>query len=185
MGYTLEIWALPVEALVAELRAPTIDPADLDPRPTGRLRVDAERWVVLARTLADAMAAGGGNVVGELADHVVSLVRHLGTPVTSLGHTASGGGWFRDELLGRDLAALLGRGFVAGLVSRELAGLTMLELPMLGWADAAEVQQAWQQAAAGPPEGTDEDVHQLLDAIGTAAVGGTGLVGLYLSPRVG
>lgn len=181
MGYTLEIWALPLDALVTELRAPTIDPADLSTTPAEHTGVDAGRWAVLARTLADAMADGGGNVVDELAGYVISVVRHLGTLYTSLSHTSSGGEWFREELLGRDLATLLGRDFVAGLVTRELAGLTMLEVPMLGWAGSAEIRQAWQQAAdAEHPDDTDEDVFQFLDAIEAAAGRDTDLVGLYL-----
>ncbi len=186
MGYTLEVWALSLDSLLAELRAPSIDPTDLRLDDLDPVMADVhERWTLLSRTVADAMAGGGGTVTDDLAGYVVAVVRHLGHHATSLSHTSSGGEEFRDDLLGRQAAPLLGRAFLAGLLSRELAGLVVLDVPMLGWADATEVQQAAATAADaqggnGLPEEVDDDVWRLVDAVDLAARRGHDLVGLYL-----
>lgn len=112
---------------------------------------------------------------------MVLVVRSLGTFGASVGHTSSGGEWFRDELLGRDAAAVLGRDTVLRLLVRELGGLTLLDGPMLGWLDFAECRTAADQIAGfDPGDDTTEDLWQVLDAVSVRAARGTGLVTLYV-----
>jgi hypothetical protein len=181
VSYTWEAWALDPRQLLAELRTPSLAAADVRVDPLDDVLVAAHRrWDELGRRIADALA-GGGDLTGDLANYVVLVVRSLGTFAASVGHTSSGGGWFRDELLGRDAAAVLGRDTVVRLLARELGELTLLDGPMLGWLDLAECRTAADQVAGfAPGDDTSEDLWQVLDAVTIGATRGTGLVTLYV-----
>jgi hypothetical protein len=182
MSYTWEAWALDPRRLLAELRTPSLAAADVRVNPLDDVLVTAHRrWDELGRRIADALAAGGGDLTGDLANYVVLVVRSLGAFAGSVGHTSSGGEWFREELLGRDAAAVLGRDTVLRLLARELGGLTLLDGPMLGWLDFDECQRAADQVADfEPDDDTSEDLWQVLDAVTVGATRGTGLVTLYV-----
>ena len=181
MSYTWEAWALNPQRLLAELRTPSLAAAAVRIDPLDDVLVAAHRrWDELGRPIADALATGGGDVAGDLANYVVLVVRSLGGFAGSVGHTSSGGEWFREELLGRDAAAVLGRDTVLRLLVRDLGGLTLLDGPMLGWLDLAECRAAADQIAGfAPDDDTSEDLWQVLDAVTVGADRGTGLVTLY------
>lgn len=182
MSYTWEAWGLDPARLLAELRTPSLAAAAVRIDRRDDVLVAAHRrWDELGRTVANALASGGGDLTGDLANYVVLVVRSLGAFAASVGHTSSGGGWFREELLGRDAAAVLGRDTVLRLLARELGGLTVLDGPMLGWLDLAECRTAADQVARFvPDDDTSEDLCQVLDAVTIGATRGTGLVTLYV-----
>lgn len=182
MSYTWEAWALDPGGLLAELRTPSLAATEVRVDPLDDVLVAAHRrWDELGRRIADALAAGGGDVTGDLANYVVLVVRSLGAFAGSVGHTSSGGEWFRDELLGREAAVVLGRDTVLRLLVREFGGLTLLDGPMLGWLDLAECRTAADQVAGfDPGDDTSEDLWQVLDAVTVGAARGTGLVTLYV-----
>ncbi len=180
MGYTWEAWALAPQRLVDELATPSVRPDQVraaltSPAPTGVL----DRWDEVATALA---AAGGAPLVGDVADHVVLLVRALGRFAGSVAHTSSGGAWFREELMATRVGGLVGPDVAAHLVDRALAGLVVREWPGLGWLTGEECARA--AAAGGAFVGGDDDegaddVWVVLDALARGAREG-GLVTLYL-----
>lgn len=182
MSYTWEAWALDPGRLLAELGTPSLAASAVSVDRRDDVLVAAHRrWDELARTIAGALATGGGDLTGDLANYVVLVVRSLGAFAGSIGHTSSGGAWFRDELLGRDAAALVGRETVARLLVRELGGLTLLDGPMLGWLDLAECRRAADHVADfAPVDEAGEDLWDLVDALIVGAARGTGLVTLYV-----
>jgi hypothetical protein len=182
VSYTWEAWALDPDRLLAELRTPSLAAAAVRLDPLDDVLVSAHRrWNELGQTVAKALATGGGDLTGDLANYVVLVVRTLGAFAGSVGHTSSGGDWFREELLGREAAAVLGRDTVVRLLARELGGLTLLDGPMLGWLDLRECRTAADQAAVFVPgDDTGEELWQVLDAVTVGAARGTGLVTVYV-----
>lgn len=182
MGYTWEGWALDPDALLAELRTPSIDPAGIRFDPLDAvLALTHQRWAEVSRIVADALAGGGGDLGGDLANYVVLVTRTLGTAAGSVGHTSSGGKWFRDELFGAEVAAVVGRETALHLLVRGLGGLTLLDGPMLGWLDAEQCRAAAERVATfEPDDNTTEDLWSVFDALGIAARRGSGLVNLYV-----
>lgn len=182
MGYTWEAWALNPEALLAELRTPSIDPAAIRFDPLDDVLVAAhQRWSEVSRTVADALAGDGGDLGGDLANYVVLVARALGAAVGSVGHTSSGGEWFRDQLFGAEVASVVGRETAVRLLARDLGGLTLLDGPMLGWLNADECRAAAQRSATfEPDDDTTEDLWSVFDALVIAARRGSGLVTLYV-----
>ena len=181
MGYTWELWSVAADVVVDELRRPSLRPGDLqvDSRDAA-VTAAVSRWDELAAVVAAAAGGDGGNVTGELAVYTVLVVRTLGRFAGSVAHTSSGGAQFRDEFLGRDLAAVVGRPLALQLLVRELSGLTLLDDVMLGWADVDQCRAAAAAAdALDPDTDLDEDLWRTLDALVAGAEGGTGLVTLY------
>lgn len=182
MSYTWEAWALDPGRLLAELRTPSVAAGAVRVDPQDDVLVAAHRrWDELGRRIADALAGGGGDLTGDLANYVVLVVRTLGRFASSVGHTSSGGAWFREELLGQDAAAVLGRDTVLRLLARELGGLTLLDGPMLGWLDLTECRAAADRVTGfTPDDDTSEDLWPVLDAVAAGTARGTGLVTVYV-----
>lgn len=183
MGYTWEAWALDPAALVLELGSPTVPVARVRVDPLDHVVVHAvQQWDSLATAVAGAVREGGGDLTGDLATYVVALVRTLGRFAGSVGHTSSGGSWFRDDVLGRQVAGVLGRRVAVHLVARELAGLTVVDGPMLGWLSVAECAEQAPRSATGADHGRpdDEEALDVLDAVTRAAALHTGLVTVYV-----
>lgn len=180
MGYTLELWALPVADLEAELAHPTLDPAlaaDDDTLPDGL----AERWPDLARQVADVIASGGGEIAGMLSVYVHAVVRSMGTHYGALDHTSNGGEEFRRRFLPGPAAARFGRQAVARLLNRPIASLSWGDYPTLGWLGADEAAQAAARPAP-PGDVASADVRPLRTlerAVGRAGALGVDLVGAY------
>jgi hypothetical protein len=181
VGYTLELWAVPVEAVTKELRAPSLGPNHLDDATVPADVVD--RWDDLAATVAEAVAAGGGELAGDEAVYAQLVVRQLGTRYGSLNHTSAGGPEFRNRFLAGPVAERFGRTFVSNLVNRPLAGLTWADYPTLGWVTTDELNAAL--ATAETPSGgveRPEDVeplHTLDRAIQRAATMGLDIITVY------
>lgn len=158
MGYTLELWALPVSRLEAELRAPTLDPVAL----AGDARLpDVVRaaWSGHAAQIAEVVAAGGGEIAGTLSVHVHAVVRLLGTHYGALDHTSGGGDEFRRRFLPGPASDRVGPEVVANLLHRPIAGVTWADYPFLGWVSATEARAAAERARAAtdvaPPTPAD------------------------------
>ncbi|MGH9153887.1 MAG: hypothetical protein ACRD03_16180 [Acidimicrobiales bacterium] len=183
MGYTLELWALRLPALEAELASPTIEAAAVEGDDTLPAEV-VERWEDLAGQVAAVVASGGGEVAGLLAVHVHAVVRALGTHYGALDHTSGGGEEFRRRFLPGPAAARYGHEAVARLVNRPIAGLSWGDYPVLGWLGNDELARAVASAAApaGDLDEASEDVGPL-DVLGRAmaraAAVGVDLVGAY------
>lgn len=138
MGYTLELWALRVPALEAELASPTIEAAAVEGDDT--LPADVvDRWEDLAGQVAAVVASGGGEVAGLLAVYVHAVVRSLGTHYGALDHTSGGGEEFRRRFLPGPAAARYGHEAVPKLVNRPIAGLSWGDYPLLGWLGTDEL----------------------------------------------
>lgn len=182
MSYTWEAWALDPETLVRELKAPTVPAYGIRVNPLDDVMVNVVRqWDAVAAAVAGAMRAGGGDLTGDLANYVVALVRHLGRFAGSVGHTSSGGSWFRDDVMGRQVAGVVGRQVAVHLVARDLAGLTVLDGPVLGWVSVGECAElAPRVAAAADSAMDDEDTYDVLDALARAAALHTGLTTVYV-----
>ncbi|MBW3650940.1 MAG: hypothetical protein KY458_10270 [Actinobacteria bacterium] len=160
MGYTLELWALPLAALEAELTTPTIDQGRVEDDDT--LPADVvERWPELASQVAGVIASGGGEIAGLLAVYVHAVVRIMGTHYGSLDHTSSGGEEFRRRFLPGPAAARFGKDTIAKLVNRPIATLSWGDYPVLGWLSAAEAAQAVEAAASHQQDPGDADVRPL------------------------
>jgi hypothetical protein len=183
MGYTLELWALRVRTLEAELASPSIQPAVVEGDDT--LPADVvDRWEDLAGQVAAVVASGGGEVAGLLAVYVHAVVRTLGTHYGALDHTSGGGEEFRRRFLPGPAAARYGHEAVAKLVNRPIAGLSWGDYPVLGWLGADELTRAVESAAAlaGDLDEASADVAPLdvLDrAMARAAAVGIDLVAAY------
>lgn len=184
MGYTLELRAGSVDAVVAELRAPTLGAGDVEGRRGDDAVLDAviDRWSEYARAAAEGAAAGGGALDAGMAAYVVTVVRTLTHWYGALGHTSSGGDEFRAFLAGAG-ARVLGGEAVRSLLNRELAGLSSGEYPFLGWVSNAELRAV---VAAGLPEVGDElepddeeSLHRLVAAVERAAATGLDLFAVY------
>lgn len=93
MGYTVELWATPPDAVLAALAAPGTAPPDVTMADTTRTA-----WAELAPVVARAVAAGGGRLVAEYADLVAAVVRSVGHHYGSLEQTSA-------ALLGRSTPA--------------------------------------------------------------------------------
>ncbi|MGL4742958.1 MAG: DUF7691 family protein [Dermatophilaceae bacterium] len=182
MSYTWSAYALDVDALVSELRTPTLASSTIRIHPNDTVLEEAiQRWDTLAATIAGALADGeGGNIGGYLANYVALVVQTLGTYTSSAGHTSSGGEWFREELLGRDVAAIIGEAATEHLIWRELDTLTMVDDTRLGWLTVDECQEAAERIEAfEPDDDTEEDLWEILDGITGAARRSTGVVTIY------
>ncbi len=181
MGYTWEAWALDPARLVAELTSPGLAAGSVVVDPHDDVVVAAvRRWDALAAQVAGAVRDGGGDLTGDLANYVVAVVRTLGSFAGSVGHTSSGGDWFRDDLMGGEVAGVLGRDTARDLLVRELAGLTVLDGPGLGWLDAAGCRAGAASAAAfAGDDSTTEDLWSVLDAL-PRGIRADGLVTLYV-----
>lgn len=182
MGYTLELWAVPVETLVGELTRPSLGPEVAESDETIPRDI-TESWADLAASVAEAVRSGGGELGGRLTLYVQVVVRALGTHYGSLDHTSLGGGEFRRRFLPGPAANRLGRGFVGVLVNRPLAGLTWAGYPVIGWASVVELR-----AAAALDDDADdtpvapqdvEPLHMLVRAVHHAARLGVDLVSVY------
>jgi len=104
----------------------------------------------------------------------------LGRFAGSVGHTSSGGEEFRDDLLGRQFAGVVGRELAAHLLVRDIAGLTLLDDAMVGWASAEQCRRAAERIAAfEPDDDVPEDLWVALDGVVAGAERGTGLVTVY------
>lgn len=159
MGYTLELWAVSVATVEAELRAPSIDPAALDDEERVPATVRAA-WPELATQIAEVVAAGGGEVAGTLSVYVHSVVRLLGTLYGALDHTSSGGEEFRRRFLPGPVSDRVGADTVRHLLHREIAGLSWGGYPYVGWVSAAEARAtaAPATAAPAPADGAGHDL---------------------------
>ena len=181
MGYTLELRAVPVEAVIRELRAPSLGPDDLDDDTVPAEVV--EGWHDLAVAVAETVAAGGGELAGDEAVYVQFVVRQLGTHYGELNHTSAGGPEFRDRFLAGPVAERFGPTFVTNLVNRPLAGLSWADYPAIGWATANELGAALATADAtngGAERPEDiEPLHTLDRAIRRAATMGLDIVTVY------
>lgn len=181
MGYTLELWAVRVGDVEAELATPTHrSRADDDTMPEQLWR----RWDDLAAAVAAKVASGGAEAGGDEALYVHAVVRALGHHYGALDHTSAGGEEFRRRFLPGPAADVLGRDFVARLVNRPIAGLTWADYPLFGWASAAELREAaaHADAAQNRVEVADHNVeplHMLVRAVRQAARVGIDLVSAY------
>lgn len=177
MGYTLELWGLPVRRLLDELRAPTLGPDSARDHAAPQV---LERWQALAQEVS-AILGSGGEVDGDRALYVVAVVRTLGEHMEALDHTSSGGEEFR-ELLDGPAARRLGPDLIDHLLGRPLEGLTWAEYPSIGWASAGELRRAADRMP--PPAGEEVDPFKILRNLDlTVRVGaetGSDIVSIYL-----
>ena len=166
MGYTLELWALAMASLEAELTTPGIEAE----RVAGDDSLPAEvagRWPELAGQVAGVVASGGGEVAGTLAVYVHAVVRVMGTHYGALDHTSGGGDEFRRRFLPGPAADRFGKDAIAKLVNRPIAGLSWGDYPVLGWLSADELAQAVGSATGRREDEASADVAPL-DALGRA-----------------
>lgn len=184
MGYTLELRVGSVDAVVAELRTPSLTAADVDELrgDDGVLDDVLDRWAEFARAAADGAAAGGGALDPGMAAYVVAVVHRLTHWYGALGHTSSGGDAFRALLAG-PATQVLGAELVRALLTRDLAGLTSGEYPFFGWVANAElrtvVERGLTAPAAGPGPDDEEQLRRLVAAVERAANHGLDLFGVY------
>jgi len=177
MGYTLELWGLPVRRLLDELRAPVLGADSARDHAAPHV---LERWQALAQEVS-AILASGGEVGGDRALYVVAVVRTLGEHMEALDHTSSGGDEFR-ELLDGPAARRLGRDLIDHLLGRPLEDLTWAEYPSIGWASTGELRRAADRMA--PPAGEEDDPFEILRnlelTVRIAAHTGRDIVSIYL-----
>lgn len=182
MGYTMELWAVPVHALVDELTTPSLGPEAAAADDSFPVDV-AQRWSELAAAVAGVIRAGGGEVGGLHAVYVHAVIRTLATHYGSLDHTSLGGDEFRRRFLPGPVADRVGRDFVAALVNRALAGLTWADYPLIGWLSVEELRAAAAQSEAADdtpiaPE-DEEPLWVLVRAVRHAAHVGIDLISVY------
>ena len=172
MGYTLELWALPVDRLARELREPTLRSHDVE-HAEGMEDV-VERWPALAAEVAS-LTRRGAELSGDRARYVALVIRTLGSFYGALNHTSSGGTEFREQL--RTVGAQkVGAEVVDHLLERTLEGLEWFDYPLVGWVSAPELQSVARTLAPG----VDENLHTLHRAVARAADLGTDVVSIYL-----
>jgi len=180
MGYTVELYAISLDRLNAELRAPTLDPAAID----AQADIDDEvlqNWSALAGTVADAIGGAGGELVWPLSGYLLRVVQQLGSWYGSFWHTSSGGEEFRSHLLAGSVSAVFGPEVALHLVNRDLLNLSWSDYPMFGWLSNAELRAV--SGVTELPPGVDEDDHDvvwtLVDAFDRAASTGQDLISIY------
>jgi hypothetical protein len=183
MGYTMALFATHVDELLDELRQPSIDPATIVDD-TGLVAALAPEWDALAATVADALAHGGGELSGALAQYVHAVISTRGHWYGALWHTSSGGETFRRDLLPGPLALRFGREAIARLVNRDLGGLTWNDHPYIGYLTTTELTEALNHTGHSPeaePDGTEDDdaVATLEGAVERAVSFGLDLVSVY------
>lgn len=183
MGYTLELRVGSVDAVVAELRAPTLTGADVAQNTGFDLDDEVvERWSELAQAVVRLSAAGGRLPDEQTTDYVMAVLNRMTHWYGALGHSSSGGDEFRAFLAG-PVDETLGGGIVDHLLGRELAGLTQEDYPSVGWVTNAELRAA---VARGLPDDCghlgpedEEDLVQLIAVVERAAAGGLDLFTVY------
>lgn len=182
MGYALDLRAArPLDLIVDELTRPTLAAADLDADATARLdqRV-VDNWPLLAATVADAVADGGGTPEGSLIDYVVAVIGQHSHSWLPIDYSSASGTWFREELMGTHVADLIGNDVVNSLLSRPLAGLRPPELPGWGHLTADEVTTIADNGLAIPDDQPEQTtVRQVADVIQRAARLGCAIVTLH------
>lgn len=182
MGYTLELYAVRLDAIANELRMPRLDPAALAARPGAEADAGILRnWTSLASSVAQTIAAGGGEIGGPLSGYVSLVVRAFGNWYGSVWHTSSGGDDFRAALLGRNVAQLYGPAIAQNVVNREFLGLAYTDRPMFGWATNAELRATGRPAELGDLDpDAEDDIVTVTDAIARAAATGQELMTMYV-----
>ncbi|MCC2312769.1 hypothetical protein [Cellulomonas xiejunii] len=183
MGYTLELRVGSVDAVVAELAAPTLTVADV--ASTIGFDLDDEvvdRWSEIAQGVAQGTATAGGLLDEDSTAYVVAVLHRLTHWYGALVHSSSGGEEFRAFLAG-PADETFGGGLVEHLLGRELAGTTLEDDPSVGWVSNADLRAA---VARGLPDDCghlgpedEEDLVQLIAMVQRAAAGGLDLFAVY------
>jgi hypothetical protein len=174
MGYTLELWALPVNRLARELREPTLRSQDV--KHAEGMEDIVERWAALAAEVAS-LTGRGAELSGDRARYVALVIRTLGSFYGALNHTSSGGMEFREQL--RTVGAQqVGAEVVDHLLERPLEGLEWFDYPLVGWVSARELENVPRTPTFEVEE--DENLHTLHQAAARAADLGTDVVSIYL-----
>jgi len=129
---------------------------------------------------------GGGEATPEQAGAVVELLGTEGTPLDSVGHSSSGGDWFREELVPGPVAGAIGAALAEHLLDRPIEGLLWAGFPSLGWAAHPELREAVSRLDAldddfftGMDDDDAESVHVFVDAVRRTAETGLDLVTVY------
>lgn len=110
-----------------------------------------DNWDLLATSVAQAVATGGGAPQGSLATFVVAVISHHGHGWLPLHHSSIGGQVFRDQFVHGSLADLLGAAAADHLLSRPIAGLAAEEFPAWGHLTADEVAAVAERRPGGRP----------------------------------
>ncbi|MGY4644478.1 hypothetical protein [Cellulomonas sp. URHB0016] len=188
MGYTWELRVTALDEVLDELRHPTLRPDALSELDALNLGAEAiGRWDELARTVAQAIGSGGGELTWPLSGYVHAVLRHRSRWYGAVGHSSSGGDDFRTGFLAGTAATTLGPELVGALANRPIAGLSTDGYPMFGWASNAELRSAVAAGLTVPDDleddpATADDVESLwtvVDVIERAAATGQDLVTLY------
>lgn len=138
------------------------------------LSVDA-LTAALTAELPPGHRSGAGTVAAALA-------RRLAPLAGSLDHSSAAGSWFRDELIGRRLAEVIGATPAAHLLNRPVDGFSWSGYPSLGWLSHAEIDSVLRTAIRPIDADDDESDHiaTVLSAFTRAADAGTDLVTVYM-----
>ncbi|MFV0458612.1 MAG: hypothetical protein ACK5MT_07585 [Actinomycetales bacterium] len=183
MSYAWRLYLVDPDAVLAELRSPTLNWDDVGDLELAEEIADEDDWPDLQADVAGQLRDAGDEVEldGDGGDYLWLVVNALaGDPVVEAEYSSGAGDWFRDQVLGA-LTPAIGADSVTHLVERALGPIRPVPFPVHGWLNTDEVQTAVAGLNATGPiivdddnedtESPAEDVEQIVHALRQATSG--------------